>query len=151
MAASALDDPSKLKAFHFTSPDPVQPKMMTWLARTDRMFCTVQTISKGGENNLHSHTHHDGFWFVLRGRARFYSGLTDVFAEVGPHEGVLVPRGVQYWFESVGEETLDILQIECADRAYGSKEESMADRIDLAARKRKTEGEYHGEAKVLRK
>ena len=106
------------------------------LARTDRLLAAVQTVTKGGETNLHSHSHLDGLWFVLRGRARFYSGQREVVGEFGAFEGVLVPRGARYWFESSGEEPLEILQVECSDIAFGSEEELAKDRTDYTTRTR---------------
>src|SRR5258707_787146 len=130
-----LDDPTRLKAVKFTAPTENKPKQITWLARTDRLVCAMQTVTKGGETNLHSHTHLDGFWFVLKGRARFFAGRTEVLGEIGPHEGVLVPRGVQYWFESCGEEPLQIMQIEASDVPMATKQDIYADRNDLEGHK----------------
>lgn len=89
-----------------------QGKLITRLARTDRMMANVQTLKSGGENNLHSHRHLDGFWFVLSGRVRFYGEGDVVVAELGRHEGVMVPRNFKYWFEAVGDEPLELLQVE---------------------------------------
>jgi hypothetical protein len=34
---------------------------------------------------------------------------------MGPHEGIHIPRGFYYWFESAGEEQLELLQVEAID------------------------------------
>ena len=109
-----------------------QPKAVKMLARTDRAFFAVQLVREGGENNLHSHAHVDGFWFVLSGRARFYTTGDELVKECGPLEGVLVPRGYPYWFESCGEEELEILQFEASDIVLGQPNE---DRTDHAPQK----------------
>lgn len=96
-------------------PDEVGPKVIVPIARSDIMYCAVQVLREGGANNLHSHTGMDGLWFVLRGRMRFY-GEHGLIGEYGQHEGVFVPRNVPYWFESVGDEPLELLQAECIDR-----------------------------------
>ena len=111
-------------------------KKVSWLARTDRLFATLQVVKQGGETNLHSHGHLDGFWFVLSGRARFYSDETTLAAELGPREGICIPRGVKYWFESAGEETLELLQVECSDVAMGNMKQLLADRTDFTPQKR---------------
>jgi mannose-6-phosphate isomerase-like protein (cupin superfamily) len=98
-----------------------------WLGTTKRLFATIQAHCEGGEVTLHSHTHMDGFWFALSGRVRFYSDHTTVFADIGPMEGVLIPRGEKYWFEAYGDEDLEIFQIECSDKEM-SKEEARAER-----------------------
>ena len=87
-------------------------------------------IGRGGETNLHAHTHMDGMWFVLSGSLRFYSDETTIAGELGRYEGILIPRGAQYWFEQVGEEPVEVLQIECSDRPM-TKDEARAERADL--------------------
>lgn len=113
--------PPKAQVFRYTKPElpegPFQGKVITRLARTDRMMANLQVLKAGGENNLHSHKHLDGFWMVLAGRVRFYGENDEVIAELGPREGILVPRTFKYWFESVGEETLELLQVESFDIA----------------------------------
>jgi mannose-6-phosphate isomerase-like protein (cupin superfamily) len=104
-----------------------QPKAVKLLARSDRAFFAVQVVSEGGENNLHSHEHVDGFWFVLGGRARFYTTGDELLAECGPLEGVLVPRGFPYWFESCGEDNLEILQFEASDTVLGQPNSDRTD------------------------
>src|SRR5215208_168531 len=65
----------------------------------------------GGENNLHYHTNAASFWIVLKGRVRFYGPNDVLIGEFGPHEGTITPRYARYWFENVGEEDLEILQV----------------------------------------
>jgi mannose-6-phosphate isomerase-like protein (cupin superfamily) len=105
--------------FRYASPETPEGRMVgkfvVRLARTDRMLANVQVLKHGGETNLHTHHHLDGFWMVLKGQARFYGEGDVVVADLKQHEGVLIPRHFKYWFESVGDETLEILQVECAD------------------------------------
>ena len=77
----------------------------------------------------------DGLWFVLSGRARFYGTKEDlVIAELGPHQGIFIPRDFPYWFENIGEERLELLQVEAIDRTvkntrtdYTEQNQSAAD------------------------
>lgn len=92
-------------------------KFIVRLARTDRVVANVQVLKNGGETNLHTHHHLDGFWMVLKGQARFYGEGDVVVADLKEKEGVLIPRHFKYWFESVGDEVLEILQVEAADFA----------------------------------
>jgi len=80
------------------------------LVNTDILVAFMQVFEHGGENVMHSHAGMDGFWMILKGRARFHTegGKYDV----GPLEGVCTPRGFRYWFESVGDEPLEILQVD---------------------------------------
>ena len=109
-----------------------QPKAVKMLGRTDRAFLAIQTVNLGGENNLDSHAHVDGFWFVLSGRARFYTTDDELLGDFGPLEGVVIPRGYPYWFESAGDEPLELLQFEASDVVFGQPNE---DRVDHAPQK----------------
>jgi mannose-6-phosphate isomerase-like protein (cupin superfamily) len=109
-----------------------QPKAVKMLGRTDRAFFAVQLVNEGGENNLHSHAHVDGFWFVLSGRARFYTTDDELLGDFGPLEGVVIPRGYPYWFESASDEPLELLQFEASDTVFGQPNE---DRVDHAPQK----------------
>lgn len=126
-----MSEQAQMQRFRYDTPTPERPKTIVWLAKTDRLFATVQVITNGGETNLHSHSHLDGFWYVLKGRARFYCDVDTVHSELGPSEGVLIPRGAKYWFESVGSEPLEILQLECSDVPLKTKAELLADRQDF--------------------
>ena len=124
------DSPRPAHSFKYQTPAVERGKTIVWLARTDILFADVQVLKDGGETNLHSHSHLDGFWMVLSGRARFYGEGDALIAELGKHEGVLLPRGTKYWFESVGPEPLEVLQIEASDKAILTNQELMSDRTD---------------------
>jgi mannose-6-phosphate isomerase-like protein (cupin superfamily) len=107
------------------------PKKVRILCRTDRMIGAIQVIRKGGENNLHSHSHLDGMWTVLSGHARFYGEDPERhIAELGPFEGILIPRGFKYWFESTGDDLLVLHQVEASDIPMPTMEDLVKDRTD---------------------
>jgi hypothetical protein len=56
---------------------------------------------------------------VLSGRVAFYGDGGVCFGELGPHEGILMPRGNRYWFEALGEEDAEIIQILHIDQEMG--------------------------------
>ena len=76
----------------------------------------VQVVIRGGETNLHAHPGIDSSWFVLSGRVKFYGAGDTLVANLGKGEGIFIPRGVPYWFESGSEETLEILHITSGQR-----------------------------------
>jgi mannose-6-phosphate isomerase-like protein (cupin superfamily) len=86
---------------------------LTPLANSDILSAVVQTIKKGGEQELHSHAATDGLYFILSGHVRFRGEDGEVI--VGPHEGVFVPRGTPYSFETAGDGPAEILQFGAAD------------------------------------
>jgi mannose-6-phosphate isomerase-like protein (cupin superfamily) len=82
------------------------------LGKKDIIRGVVQVVKKnGGENNLHYHSRSASFWMVLKGRVRFYGPGDAVIGEFGPNEGTVTPRYSRYWFENVGDEDLEILQV----------------------------------------
>jgi len=96
-------------------------KAIVRLCRSDVVYSTVQVLKEGGENNLHAHTAQDGIWIVLKGRVKFYGKDNAVLAELGPLQGIHIPRGFFYWFESASPERLEILQVEAIDKTVKSE------------------------------
>jgi mannose-6-phosphate isomerase-like protein (cupin superfamily) len=123
-------------AFKYEMPTEERPRTTVWLCRTDRFLADVQVLREGGEARLHSHSHLDGFWMVLSGRVRFHwmedaNGAGDgreVITEVGRYEGTLIPRGTKYWFETVGPEPVELLQLEVSDVAMPTMDAARADK-----------------------
>lgn len=119
-------------------------KAIVGLGQTDIIRGAVQVVRQGGDNNLHSHTGMDGFWMVLKGRARFYGPGNAVLGEFGPHEGIIMPRNTQYWFETVGEDVLEILQIVAFDRSVKNR------RVDVEPQKFEVGAQQRFDARVDR-
>jgi mannose-6-phosphate isomerase-like protein (cupin superfamily) len=106
-------EPTEAKVIRYVKPSLEKPKHVVMFCRTSSMFTAVQVLAPGGgENKLHSHANMDGFWFVLRGRVRFYTTDDEVVGDLGPEEGILLPHGYPYWFENVGDGELELLQFE---------------------------------------
>lgn len=140
MSSSLAKSANSSVKFRYTKPDTVRTKRgITALVRSDILLGAVQVFTAGGgERNLHSHDALDGFWFVLRGAARFYGEHDEVTGELSAHEGMFIPRGVPYWFEQIGEEPLEILQVEAQDlsvpnrvKLYRSPEKVAISRFDM--------------------
>jgi mannose-6-phosphate isomerase-like protein (cupin superfamily) len=93
------------------------------------MKVQVQVVKDGGENNLHTHTGDDAFWYVINGAVRFYGEGDALIGEYKKGEGILIPRGFKYWFESAAQEPLEILRVTARDQNVENK------RVDLAERK----------------
>jgi mannose-6-phosphate isomerase-like protein (cupin superfamily) len=102
----------------------------TWqVCNSDLMKVQVQVVKSGGENNLHTHTGEDAFWYVISGAVRFYGEGDQAIGEYRKGEGILVPRGFKYWFESASSEPLEILRVTAKDQSIDNK------RVDLAPQK----------------
>ena len=114
-ATAAGDRQLEPTVFKYTTPQTEKPKTIVRLCRSDLLYSSVQVLKEGGENNMHAHNAHNGFWFVLSGKVKFYGEGDKVIAELGPHEGIHIPRGFYYWFESASDEVLELLQVEAID------------------------------------
>jgi mannose-6-phosphate isomerase-like protein (cupin superfamily) len=102
----------------------------TWqVCTSDLMKVQVQVVKNGGENNLHTHTGEDAFWYVISGAVKFYGEGDKVIGEYKKGEGLLVPRGFKYWFESASSEPLEILRVTAKDQSIDNK------RVDLSPQK----------------
>jgi hypothetical protein len=122
--------------FSYAKPDGVSSgKGMVALGRRDIVRGVVQVVKKhGGENNLHYHTGIASFWMVLKGRVRFYGPGDVVIGEFGPFEGTITPRFSRYWFENIGDDDLEILQV----AAFGSEKLEKSGRTDVSEQRFKT-------------
>jgi mannose-6-phosphate isomerase-like protein (cupin superfamily) len=114
-------------------------KTSTRLVRTDHLNSGVQVVAEGGETNLHAHTGQDEIWFVLSGAATFYTEGNAVVARLGKHDGLLIPHGAPYWFESSSDENLVIMRFGAAVPEAGPDR-----RIDMQERKWTVRGEAGG-------
>jgi len=79
------------------------------LARTDTVEVRAKVYAAGGENALHTHLDEDHTFFVLDGEATFY-GPDEQSTVVGRYEGIMLPAGAYYRFESTGDTNLVLLR-----------------------------------------
>ena len=101
--------------FSYQRPENDRAKNLTVLCKTEMLSADMQLVREGGENKLHSHTASDGFFMVLQGNVKFYGEGDVLVAELGPHQGAVMPHGFKYWFESSGTETLQLLHVAAKD------------------------------------
>ena len=98
------------------------------LARTEMVQLRGKVYAQGGENTLHTHTRQDHGFFVIGGRATFHDEDENLTV-VGAFEGILLPAGSYYWFQSTGDENLVMLRF--AGKFDGGGDKIGDDRIDL--------------------
>jgi mannose-6-phosphate isomerase-like protein (cupin superfamily) len=86
------------------------------LATAQNLWLAVKVYASGGENALHAHGGEDHAFIVLQGKATFTfgDGSTRV---VRMHEGVMLPKDVQYKFEADEAENLVLLRVGGGERA----------------------------------
>ena len=79
------------------------------VAQGDHSWFHVKVYAQGGENALHAHTSEEHTFLVLEGQATFYN-KDHTPTVVNKYEGVLLPKGAFYYFQSTGEEQLVMLR-----------------------------------------
>ena len=70
----------------------------------------MKCYAEGGENVLHAHPSEDHIFVILQGQARFHD-KDDNERVLGRNEGIMLPRGTFYYFESGGDEPLVMLRV----------------------------------------
>ncbi len=100
----------KATQYRLRAPLLSQGRMDTVMAETDNMQVRLKVYAQGGENALHTHLDQDHTFVVLQGEARFWdeTGETKVY---GRNEGIMLPRGAYYRFESCGNVPLVMLRV----------------------------------------
>jgi mannose-6-phosphate isomerase-like protein (cupin superfamily) len=80
------------------------------LAFTDRLQIVIKCYASGGENYLHAHSEEDHSFIVLDGEATFHGpkGKIGAFTR---NQGIMIPRGAFYSFQSSGNSPLVLLRV----------------------------------------
>jgi mannose-6-phosphate isomerase-like protein (cupin superfamily) len=79
-------------------------------ANTDLLTVTVKVYAEGGENAMHCHPYEDHAFIVVEGQATFHLDTDDNARVVNKYEGVMLPKGAFYWFESSGDQNLVMIR-----------------------------------------
>ncbi len=88
------------------------------VAGTDLLKVRIKVYAEGGENGLHAHQDEDHSFIIMQGQATFHdeSGNTTV---VNKHEGIMLPRGAYYYFQSTGNENLVLVRVGAGRKPEG--------------------------------
>jgi mannose-6-phosphate isomerase-like protein (cupin superfamily) len=100
------------RVIRYEKPETTRDRHVVSFGRTESMMAFMQVLLKTGETSLQPHPNTDSFWWVVRGQVAFYTTGHELMAELAAEEGVMIPRDYPYSFIAVGEEDLEILQIE---------------------------------------
>ena len=95
------------------------------LAAVDNLWIHAKVYSEGGENALHEHPSEDHAFFVLQGRATFMD-VDEHEIVLGAYDGIMIPKGTLYRFQSGSQENLVMLRVGAAQRT-DSETDSNAD------------------------
>lgn len=127
------EQPLTQHAYHYEMPSEAtdRPKMAVDVMRTELLSVGIQIVNGGGETNLHAHNGEDAVWLVLGGHAAFYDEDGSRLV-LGPHEMIVLPSGTKYWFESSGEEPLEIMRMGARDPRVTSSRTDVTSRDRVA-------------------
>jgi mannose-6-phosphate isomerase-like protein (cupin superfamily) len=87
----------------------------TTVAKTDLLRLRLKVYASGGENVLHVHPNEDHAFVILQGEATFHIGAEDAVSVLTKYQGIMLPRGVAYWFQSSAPENLVMLRAGAAE------------------------------------
>jgi mannose-6-phosphate isomerase-like protein (cupin superfamily) len=80
------------------------------LAKTDLISIRIKCYAQGGENVLHAHPAEDHTFVILAGAAKFFAQEGEIKV-LRKNQGILLPRGCFYKFQSCGDEPLVMLRV----------------------------------------
>ncbi len=109
--------------FNLRTPYLKQGRTTAMRAKTELLTITAKVYAAGGENGMHHHPHEDHSFIVLEGEATFRIETDDNLQVVSPYEGVMLPKGANYWFQSSGNQNLVMIRV--GARYPGSKVERL--------------------------
>jgi mannose-6-phosphate isomerase-like protein (cupin superfamily) len=118
-----------VQRFNYQKPgqDQQGAKEIVTLCKNRRIRGAVHILREGSPDHLHSHSTIDGFWYVLKGNAVFHGEGDTIYGEIGENEGILTPKDTRYWYESAGEEDLELLQVLAINPEKGWHRENYED------------------------
>jgi mannose-6-phosphate isomerase-like protein (cupin superfamily) len=114
----AVDAAPKAQVFSLKTPLLSSGRTNLSVAETDRLKLRVKVYAEGGENGLHTHKDEDHAFVILQGQATFHDDNGTVTV-VNKYEGILLPRGAFYRFQSTGDENLVLLRVGAGREAEG--------------------------------
>ena len=107
----AVETKQAAHVFDLRTPYLEQGRTTDVRARTDLMTVTMKVYAEGGENAMHNHPHEDHSFIVLEGEATFHIETDENTKVVTRYEGVMLPKNVNYWFQSTGRQNLVMIRV----------------------------------------
>ncbi len=111
--------PPKAQVFSLKTPLLSEGRSNEVVAQTDLLKLRVKVYAEGGENGLHTHHDEDHSFVVLQGQATFRDE-TDAATVVNKYEGIMLPKGAFYYFQSSGDENLVLLRVGAGRQPEGA-------------------------------
>ena len=101
----------KAEVFGLKAPLLSQGRYDAVLSKTQDLGLRIKVYAEGGENAMHFHNNEDHAFVVLQGQATFHTETDDNISLVSQWEGIMIPRGASYYFQSSGDVNLVLLRV----------------------------------------
>ena len=108
MAATTEHD---VEFFTLKTPYLKQGITTDYVAKTDMMSVAMKVYAEGGENRMHLHPAEDHSFIVMEGEATFHVGTPENIHVLRRFEGVMLPMGTPYYFQSSGSGNLVMIRV----------------------------------------
>jgi quercetin dioxygenase-like cupin family protein len=107
----AVETRTEAQVFDLRTPYLDQGRTTDLRSATELMTIIAKVYAEGGENGMHNHPHEDHAFIVLEGEATFHLETDENTKVVGRYEGVMLPKGCNYWFQSSGDQNLVMVRV----------------------------------------
>ena len=107
----AVETKQEATVFDLRTPYLDQGRTTDLRAKTELMTIIAKVYAEGGENGMHNHPHEDHSFIVLEGEATFHLETDENTRVVRRYEGVMLPKGANYWFQSTGDQNLVMVRV----------------------------------------
>ena len=91
------------------------------LSETEDLWVHVKVYAQGGENALHCHEDEDHAFVVLEGQATYWDQDRNEKV-VNKNEGIMLPKGAFYYFQSSGDTNLVLLRVGAGKNPYKDRD-----------------------------
>lgn len=109
--AIRMDSNQEARFFQLSTPLLSEGKLQSTLAEAGLMTVAIKVYATGGENAMHIHPNEDHIFVVLQGQATFHVQTDENSRTNRKYEGVMLPKGTPYWFQSTAAENLVMLRV----------------------------------------
>ena len=100
----------KASTFSLKTPYLSAGRISKTISETDNLWIATKINAEGGENAVHTHLNEDHAFIVLEGEVTFFDE-TGAETVLGPHQGIMLPRGAYYRYLNTGPGNLMILRV----------------------------------------
>lgn len=111
----------KAETFSLRTPYLSEGRTTDMVSETEDLWVHVKVYAQGGENSLHCHEDEDHTFVVLEGQATYWD-QDHKETVVNKNEGIMLPKGAFYYFQSSGDTNLVLLRVGAGKNPYHDRD-----------------------------